>query len=491
MGIENLHRWQWALIGTIGGLLLAFPWTIAAPKRDPVMRQPLTSAEFVELLARVKAQSAQMRDVRIEPAEGGLNLVTGSYLGQVRWHPFVMYAAVPFPTGNGASAPNVRAYMDGLGLPAEVRYRYPWWKQQWVVLTAGAATGAVVLGGIWPVALGLLVGAGLGRTRVIEERFDLSRYRSEPAPELRAAELNDEDRAELAKLEEEMERKLEQGVGTAAPARTKVDEPAEPVKKLDSAALEVSPSSPGQERKEYEGQFYPVEKPQHRHEQHSGGFTVVELLVVIGIIAIVIAILLPTLQQVRRSASVLKCANNLHQISIALHNYLSENRGVAFWRAENLERDGMDWYGYGGRERGNINDDPGTLFNRLASRPLNKYVSGRIEIFHCPDDDAAPWTDDPSYTLKPAPSQFDWVGNSYNFNANGYPHRPPPRHDGGLDGVQFSTISNSSRTVTFFDACLFYGFDWHYAHKANVAFADGHVEFLPLPEWQGEYRWDP
>jgi prepilin-type processing-associated H-X9-DG protein len=57
--------------------------------------------------------------------------------------------------------------------------------------------------------------------------------------------------------------------------------------------------------------------------------------------------------------------------------------------------------------------------------------------------------------------------------------------------VQFSTIANSSRTVVFFDACLFYGFDWHYAHKANVAFADSHVEFLPLPEWHGEYRWDP
>ena len=71
MGIENLHRWQWALIGTIGGLLLAFPWTIAAPKRDPVMRQPLTSEEFVELLARVKSQRRRMRDMPSSRRKGG------------------------------------------------------------------------------------------------------------------------------------------------------------------------------------------------------------------------------------------------------------------------------------------------------------------------------------------------------------------------------------------------------------------------------------
>ena len=57
------------------------------------------------------------------------------------------------------------------------------------------------------------------------------------------------------------------------------------------------------------------------------GFTLVELLVVIGIIALLISILLPALNKAREAAKLTQCASNMRQLAAAVFIYQAENNG--------------------------------------------------------------------------------------------------------------------------------------------------------------------
>jgi prepilin-type processing-associated H-X9-DG protein/prepilin-type N-terminal cleavage/methylation domain-containing protein len=101
-----------------------------------------------------------------------------------------------------------------------------------------------------------------------------------------------------------------------------------------------------------------------RSGRERAGFTLVELLVVIGIIAVLVGLILPALNKARASAQTIQCASNLRQWGVGLQMYVDQSQGLLPFKGCKGIDNGPDLIGPANGQPLGI-ADPGTWYNAL------------------------------------------------------------------------------------------------------------------------------
>ncbi len=231
-----------------------------------------------------------------------------------------------------------------------------------------------------------------------------------------------------------------------------------------------------------------------RRTKQKSGFTLVELLMVIGILALLFTLTFGAVRHFYHAASLAVSSNNLRQLTVGAITYLGDH-DMQFWKyRENVPGEGIRWW-YGFESMASLGAGEGSRTFDPNDGPLGGYIPAGL-------------MPDPSFALtgrafKPK-YRFGYIGIAYNVLLADHEGNRMRGWMGVGTPVRLSALSNPERVVMFATSAQvntfqspaspsnpmieeFYGIDdvevtVHFRHrgKALVAFASGAVGHLEM-----------